>query len=210
MNALVNCVKSNLKNGNFNNLFSSLSYHFINKNHLYENNISEEGYLSNFYIANKFYKIFPKVFSCNESVTEFNQMGYSEKISIIKDIVEMMFPEITKNNSLLLKEYNNNYSAVLNRIQMYPIKNRNDGYYSILFNILGDDNNSDYYFLYNAKKNTFYMSNALNVYSDYIIISNRMKDRMDNNKMVSIEDLEKIDEVEYDELEEYCKYHKKR
>ena len=48
------------------------------------------------------------------------------------------------------------------------------------------------------------------VYSDYIIISNRMKDRMGNNKMVSIEDLEKIDEVEYDELEEYCKYHKKR
>ena len=56
MNALFNCVKSNRKNGNFNELFLSLAYHFINPSHLYENNISEDGYLSNYYIANKFNK----------------------------------------------------------------------------------------------------------------------------------------------------------
>lgn len=187
MNALINCVKSKRKNGNFNELFSSLSYHFIDPNHLYENNISEDGYLSNYYIANKFDKVFRKVFNCNELVTDFNKMGYSEKVTIIKDILIMMFPEITKNNSCMLKEYNDNYNAVFNRIQLYPVKSKLDGFYSILFNILGDNKNSDYYFFYNTKTNMFKVSNVLDIYSDYIIVSNRMKNR------VSIEDLENID-----------------
>jgi len=188
LNALISCVNTQGKNGNFNELFSALSYHFIAPNHLYENNISEDGYLSNYYIANKFDKMFRKIFNCNELVTEFNQMGYSEKVTIIKEVLNLIFPEITKSNSYLLKEYNDNYSAVLNRIQLYPIKNKNDGYYSIMFNILGDDKNSDYYFLYSAKKNTFKVSNGLDIYNDYIVVSNRMKHR------ISIEDLEKIDE----------------
>ena len=187
-NALINCVNSKRKNGNFNELFSSLGYHFIEPTHLYENNISEDGYLSNYYIANKFNKLFQKIFGCNELVTEFNQMGYSEKVTIIKEVLVMIFPEITKSNSSKLKEYNDNYNAVLNRIQLYPIKNKHDGYYSILFNVLGDSKSSDYYFLYSAKKNTFKVSDALDIYSDYIIVSNRMKNR------VSVEDLEKIDE----------------
>lgn len=188
MNALYNCSKSKGKNGNINELFWSLGYHFINPSHIYENNIDNDGYLSNYYIANKFNKVFQDVFSCNEMVTSFNQMGYAEKVAIIKEVLIIMFPEINKSNSFSLKGYDDNYSAILNRIQLYPIKNKNDGYYSILFNILGDNKNSDYYFLYNAKTNTFNVSNALDVYNDYIIVSNRMKGR------ISIEDLEKIDE----------------
>lgn len=189
MNALVNCINSNRKNGNFNELFSSLAFHFINPNHLYENNISEDGYLSNYYIANKFDKVFRKVFNCNELVTDFNKMGYSEKVTIIREILTLMFPEITKSNSSMLKEYNDDYSAIFNRIQLYPIKDKEDGFYSILFNILGDSKNTDYYFFYNAKKNIFKISNALDIYNDYIVVSNRMKNR------ISIEDLEKIDEL---------------
>lgn len=188
MNAIYNCIKNNRKNGKLNELFSSLAYHFINPTHLYENNISENGYLSNYYIANKFNKLFREVFQCNDTITDFNQMGYSEKVTILKEILMMMFPEITKSNSYLLKEYNDNYNAIFNRIQLYPIKNKNDGYYSILFNILGDSKGGDYYFFYNTKKNTFHISNVLDIYSDYIIVSNRMKNR------VSIDDLEKIDE----------------
>ena len=96
-----------------------------------------------------------------------------------------MFPEINKNNSYMLKEYNDDYNAISNRIQIYPIKNKRDGYFSILFNIIG---NPDYYFFYNAKNNTFRVSNALDIYNDYIIISNRMWNR------ISIDDLEKIDD----------------
>lgn len=188
MNSLINCVNSNGKNGKFNELFFSLGYHFIDSTHLYENNISEDGYLQNYYIANKFNKLFRRIFSCNEMITKFNYMGYSEKIAIIKDILFLMFPEINKKNSYKLKDYNDNYNAVLNRIQLYSIKNKYDGYYSILFNILGDEKNDDYYFFYNARKNIFKISNALDIYSDYIIVSNRMKNR------ISIEDLEMIEE----------------
>ena len=188
MNALVNCAKSNGKNGNINDLFWGIAYHFIEPDNLYENNISDEGFLSNYYIANKFNTLFQNIFSCNEGTTRFNQMGYAEKVTIIKEILLLMFPEVNKNNSYMLNGYDDNYSAILNRIQLYPIKNKQDGYYSILFNILGDIKSSDYYFLYNAKNNTFFVPNALDMYNDYIIVSNRMKNR------VSIDDLEKIDE----------------
>ena len=188
LNALVNCVKSDGKSGNFNELFSGLAYHFIEPNNLYENNISDDGYLSNYYIANKFNKVFAKIFSCNELVTDFNYMGYAEKVAIIKDVLVMMFPEINKNNSSMLEGYDDNYNAVLNRIQLYPIKNKHDGHYSILFNVLGDDKNSDYYFFYHTRKNTFTVSNGLDIYNDYIIVSNRMKNR------ISVEDLEMIEE----------------
>ena len=188
MNALVNGAKSNGKNGNINTLFWEIAYHFIDENNLYETNISDEGFLSNYYIANKFNKLFQNIFSCNDGTTNFNQMGYAEKVTIIKEILLLMFPEVNKNNSNMLNSYDDNHNAILNRIQLYPIKNKSDGYYSILFNIIGDIKSNDYYFLYNAKTNTFCVPNALDIYNDYIIISNRMKNR------VSIEDLEKIDE----------------
>lgn len=197
MNSLVNCVMSNRKQGNFNELFQSLAYHFVNPDILYENNISEDGLLSSRYIANKFYKLFNKVFSCNELVTEFNNMGYAEKVTIIKEVLAMMFPEINRDNSYMLNGYNEKYSAIFNRIHTYPIKSKKDGYFSIMFNVLG---NSNYYFLYNAKTNTFKIANSLDVYNDYIVISNRMKDR------ISIEDLEKIDE----DIDEFFDKRKKK
>ena len=188
MTSLVNSLEN--KNGNLRKIISSLAYHFIPPTHLYENNILENGYLSNYYIANKFDKLFPKVFGCNEVITDFNKMEYSEQAVIIKEILNLMFGEITYENSSMLVDYDNNYNAVLNRIQMYPIKNKGTGEYSILFNVLGDNKYGDYYFFYNPNSNIFQISNALDIYNDYIIISNRMKNRM------SIDDLEKIDEIE--------------
>lgn len=187
-NALINSVKN--KSGNLRNLISSLAYHFIDSAHLYENNILSDGQLSNYYIANKFDKLFRTVFNCNELITPFNQMGYSEQAVIIKEVINMMFPEVTKNNSSMLPGYNDNYNAVFNRIHIYPIKNKNNDEYAILFNILGNNQNGDYYFFYNPRKNSFCISNILDIYNDYIIISERMKNRM------SIDDLEKIDEIQ--------------
>lgn len=189
-NALVNCINNKGNNGNFSELFSSLTYHFIDPKHLFESNIGSDGYLSNYYIANKFDKLFRKIFSCNEGINDFNRMGYSEQVVIIKEILNLMFPEINRSNSIKLSVYNDNYNAVLNRIQLYPIKSKENGEYSILFNILGDNNKyGDYYFFYSPKDNVFRISNALDIYNDYIIVSNRMKNRM------SINDLEEIDEL---------------
>lgn len=188
LNSLVNTVK--LKNGNMRNILTSLNYYFIPPTHLYENNIDENGYLSNYYIANKFDQVFPKIFGCNELITDFNKMEYSEQAVMIKEVLNLMFQEVTYENSSMLVDYDQNYNAVLNRIQMYPIKNRASGEYSILFNVLGDNKRGDYYFFYNPNSNVFQISNALDIYNDYIIISNRMKNRM------SIDDLEQIDSME--------------
>lgn len=198
-NALVRCVNSRGSNGNFNELFMSLAYHFIDYKHLYDYNISKEGYLSNYYIANKFNKLFRKIFSCNDTVTKFNRMGYSEKVVILREILSLMFPEINKGNSGMLSNYNDNYNAIFNRIQLYPIKSKSDGFYSILFNILGDTQNSDYYFFYNTRENIFEIADLLNIYDNYIIVSDRMKDR------IGIDDLEKIDEPIKRKKKDYSK-----
>ena len=107
MTSLVNSLEN--KNGNLRKIISSLAYHFIPPTHLYENNILENGYLSNYYIANKFDKLFPKVFGCNEVITDFNKMEYSEQAVIIKEILNLMFGEITYENSSMLVDYDNNY-----------------------------------------------------------------------------------------------------
>jgi hypothetical protein len=188
-NALVNCIQKDEKKKHLSDLFSSLTYHFIDPTHLYENNLDENGYLSNSYIANKFDKLFRYIFSCNELITNFNKMEYGEQSIVIKEVLDLMFPEVTYNNSFMLEDYNNDFNALFNRIQIYTIKDKNDGKYSILFNVLGNNASGDYYFLYNPKTNEFSVSNVLDIYNDYIIVSNRMKNR------TSVEDLEKLDNV---------------
>lgn len=186
LNALSNCINSGLKNGNLNSLLNSLSFHFIDKNSFYDNNIDENGKLSNYYIANKFEEVFKRIFSCNEIRTDFNGMSYSEQVVIIKDIINLMFPEVTYDNSHMVSGYDERYSPVLNRIQVFPMKSREDGEYSIVFSV-GDDKTSDYYFFYNPKTNEFNVSNILDVYNDYLIVSDRMKNRF------SVEELEDIE-----------------
>lgn len=187
LNALVNCIKSKGKNGNMNSLLTSLSYHFINVYNLYENNIDEEGKLSSYYIANKFDEMFEKVFSCNEITTNFNMMSYSEQVVIIKEVLAIMFPEISVENSSMVDGYDERFSPVLNRIQIYPVKSKATGDYSIVFSVIGDDMDDDFYFFYDLKTNNFNYCNILDINNDYIFVSNRMKNKL------SIEDLENVE-----------------
>ncbi len=188
MNALINCVKSRGKNGNMKSLLMSLGYHFINFYHLYENNIDEEGELSSYYIANKFDKMLKKIFSCNEATTNFNLMSYSEQVVIIKDILPIIFPEISVENSKMVDFYDERYSPVLNRIQLYPVKSKITGDYSIIFSVIGDDLDEDFYFFYDLKANTFAVCNILDIHNDYIFVSNRMRCKL------SVEELENVEE----------------
>ena len=114
-------------------------------------------------------------------------MGYSEMVSIIKEVIMLMFSEITKNNSSKLNGYNENYNAIFNRIQMYTVRNKETKEYSIVFNIPSNNNENDYYFFYNPGKNLFRTFNFLDFCNDYIIVSNRLKNKM------SIMDLENIE-----------------
>lgn len=188
MNTIVNYLKAEQNNRKLSSLFENLATHFIPNDLIYENNIDEEGCLSNYYIANKFNKVFPRVFSCNEEIMPFNKMGYSEQTVIIKELLNIMFPEVTFSNSCQIENYDDNYNAVSNRIQIYQLKSKKDGEYSVLFNIIGGNQKGDYYFFYDLKKNTFEVADILDIYNNYIIVSSRMKNR------VSVEDIEKIDD----------------
>ena len=187
MNTLVKSTEKKETRKNVGVLLHKLGYHFIPKKYVYEKNINEDGYLSNCYIANKFNLLFPYVFSCNDVITDFNKMGYSEQVAIIKEIIMLMFPEVTKNNSSGLNGYNENYNAIFNRIQMYTVRNKETQEYSIVFNIPSNNNENDYYFFYNPGKNLFRTFNFLDFCNDYIIASNRLKNKM------SIMDLENIE-----------------
>ena len=105
-------------------------------------------------------------------------MGYSEQVVIIKRILEYLFPEITVDNSSKMEDYDNKYSPVANRIHIYPIKNRNTGEYAIVFNIIGENRYDDYYFLYDLRTNEFGVCDIFDISMDYIIISDRMRERM--------------------------------
>ncbi len=189
LNALVNYINGKNKNGNLSSLFSSLSYHFINPNHLYINNILDSGKLSNDYIANKFNLMFSRVFSCNDTITQFNRMSYSEQVVILKEVLGIIFPEITVANSGMIAEYDHKFSPVLNRIQLFPIKNNTNGEYAMVFAILGepDKEENEYYFFYDLKTNEFKVCDILGVYQNYTIVSNRMKNKF------SVEDLENLE-----------------
>ena len=183
LNSLVICIQNKGKEKDFMRLFHSLSFHFIPRNKIYENAISSNGFVSNYYIASKFQRVFKAIFGCGEELRPFNHMDYSEQVVILKETINSMFPELNYHNCKDMPEYNDSYSPVSNRIQIYPIKSIETGEYHIVFNIVGDYESEDYYFLYNPITNEFHPTDVLDTYQDYHIVSERMKNR------VSIDDV---------------------
>ena len=176
-NAIVKKIK-NRDTKNFNNLLIKLSYHFIEKNRIININNKSE-FVSNKYIAYKLAILFPKIFGCNDAITPFNQREYSEQIVIIKEILEIMFPELNKKNSKI-ENYNNLYSSVFNRIQIYTIKSKKTQEYSIIFNVVGNNIEGNYYYYYNPKENKFYIADILEIFQEYVIVSERLVNIFDD------------------------------
>lgn len=187
MNALINMVQQRKFGRNFSVVLNSLAYNFIHEANLFEKS-SIDGKVSSKYIAHKFKKLFVKILDCNYGKSDISNMGYSEQVVIIKNIIERMFKELNKKNSSL-EEYNDEYSAVFNRIQIYAIKNKKDGEYAMVFHILDDGTYTDTYYFYDPKNNVFSLANILQIYSDYIIVSERFKSRISN--LENIEEPEK-------------------
>ena len=177
LNSLVTCIGEKGRNKDFRRLFDSLSFHFIPRDRVYENAVDENGFVSNYYIANKFSRVFAHVFGCNEEIRDFNKMDYSEQTVILKEILPALFPEINRSNSYI-DGYDEAYAPIFNRIQIYPIKKKDNGEYHIVFNVVGDNQSGDYYFLFNPKDNSFGSVDFLDVYDDYYILSDRMKKRI--------------------------------
>lgn len=174
-NTLINYI--NTRNGNFNYILSKLSFHFIYKEFIITNE-QQKNFISTKYIAHKFRTIFNQLFNCNKGIFDFNMREYSEQVVIIKEIIELMFPELNYNNSNI-SDFNDKYTAVQNRIHIYPVKNIKNNSYSIVFNIVGNNQSGDYYYLYNLKQNQFDVVDILEVYNNYIIVSERFKNRLE-------------------------------
>ena len=193
-NILASSLINKVPNPNFMKIFNSLSYHFINKNNIFETSLNN-GVASTRYIAYKFKKLFKKIFSCNDEKLEFNNMEYSEQIVILKSIVDRMFPELNRYNSLADNTFNEDYSVVQNRIQIYSIKHKHNDKYALIFHIVGDETYNDTYYFYDPKENIFEVANILKVYSEYIIVSDRFKTR-----------IEEMEDLEEKKNKRYCFY----
>ncbi len=185
-NVLVSGLRVGHPNPNFMHIFNSLSYHFISKGNLLETSMVND-VVSSRYITHKFKRLFKRVFGCNKEIRDLNKMDYSEQIVVIKMVIDKMFPELTRVNSGMDETFNNNYSVVQNRIQIYSVKNIEDGNYSLVFHILGDSTYDDTYYFYNPKLNTFEVANILEIYENYIIVSDRFKTRIEEMEDIETE-----------------------
>ena len=99
--------------------------------------------------------------------------------------MEKMFPELTLQNSVLEDSYNENYSLVQNRIQVYSIKHKVKDYYAMVFHIVGDGHSDEVLYFYDPKKNKFEPANMLKIGKKFIIVSNRFKSKIEELENVS-------------------------
>ena len=183
-NVLAKFAMSGKPPKNFMSVFNSLAYHFTKREHTLEGAM-EHGTISSKYLSHKFKTLFKRIFSCNEEVTDLNNMEYSEQIVIIKMILDRMFPELTSDNAVIEEFYNENYSLVQNRIQVYSLKHKVNGEYAVVFHVLGDESMEDSYFFYDLKTNKFKTANILRLNKEYIIVSDRFKSRIEEMENVA-------------------------
>lgn len=194
-NILVSSIELGQPTEKFMKVFSMLAFHFLNRNYVLESNVNGNK-VTNKYISHKFSVLFKKIFSCNDGTTEFNNMNYSEQTVIIKLMLEKMFPELNVANAAIGDEYDEQYTVVQNRIQVYAVKNKTSDEYAFIFHIVGDESRDDLYdddfddcyYFYDPKENVFKVTNILNIGSDYNIISNRLKTRIEDMENIERED----------------------
>lgn len=194
-NILVSSIELGQPTEKFMKVFTLLAYHFLNRNYVLESDVNGKK-VTNKYISHKFSVLFKKIFSCNEGPTEFNKMNYSEQTVIIKLMLEKMFPELNVANAIIGDNYDEQYTVIQNRIQVYAVKNKTSDEYAFIFHIVGDKSNKDFYddafddcyYFYNPKENVFKVTNILNIGNDYNIISNRLKTRIEDMENIEYED----------------------
>lgn len=194
-NILVSSIELGQPTEKFMKVFTLLAYHFLNRNYVLESDVNGKK-VTNKYISHKFSVLFKKIFSCNEGTTEFNKMNYSEQTVIIKLMLEKMFPELNVANAIIGDNYDEQYTVIQNRIQVYAVKNKTSDEYAFIFHIVGDKSNKDFYddafddcyYFYNPKENVFKVTNILNIGNDYNIISNRLKTRIEDMENIEYED----------------------
>ena len=115
--------------------------------------------------------------------THFSKEGYSEQVVIIKDLLKQIFVEIKPSNCSKLPNYDDRYSAIENRIRIYPIKDKNNGEYVIGFRFWAAEDEDEISMVYIPSKNLLCELNAITDRKKYVVASS-------SNLTNEIDDLE--------------------
>lgn len=179
VNSFIKIINSrNFNKREFNILLHNISKFYLPKNLIYD----KKRYTSNEFIAKKLSILFGRVFDVNNGPTEFNKLGYMEQMDTIKKAILAMFKDLTLIN-VGEENYNGKYSLPFNRIMIYPLKNKDDGHYAIVFSVTSVyENGKDYYLLYNNKTNTLEFLDILDIKGklNYEILSDRFRNILDD------------------------------
>lgn len=144
--------------------------------------------LSSEYIAYKLYKCLGNILDVGH-ITDFNKMGLAEQISIIKELMKIVLPEI-KADKDTVPLYRPDKSNIENRIFSTVILDKKDpdhAYYFIMVKkLIGDNSSANGWksMIYDFKNNTFKFQLPTEVLSNYYVI------RDDNLKLL-IEEMNK-------------------
>lgn len=162
-----------------------MSYYFIDRK-LYTKDDNE--YIPVEYVVRKFLYMFPVVFDCNYDGEEkvnasnmtvrsnnFSRQNYSEQIVIIKMLLDSMFSELSVRNCEEIEDYNYTYSPAENRIQTYPIIDRETKEYCIGFYFGKKDIEGEIYFIYIPSLNKLERRNPTEDYKRYYSVSSRFE-----------------------------------
>ena len=132
---------------NFNVYVQKIATVFIDKKYQIERNNS----FSNEYIINKIKILFPRIFDFNHS-TDFTKMYIGEKVRIIDMVLEHIFPELSKDKTVLKKKYKD-------RIRTVVIYDKLDNEYKLVILVDVHVNESTKAFIYNFNDNKNYFEN---------------------------------------------------
>ena len=177
-NAIVNISIPKL-----NSILNRIAFYFIKDQISIKN---QDNYVSIYYIINKFTVMFPIVFDCNYKdnkvvkTNSFSIQSYSEQVVVIKKILSIIFSELTEKNCSDMEDYNIKYSPIENRIQIFPLKDKKTGEYSIGFRFGKKMEEDAPEYIYIPSENILKLRNPVEDKNKYWICSRRFNNTLQN------------------------------
>ena len=177
-NAIVNISIPKL-----NSILNRIAFYFIKDQISIKN---QDNYVSIYYIINKFTVMFPLVFDCNYKdnkvvkTNSFSIQSYSEQVVVIKKILSIIFSELTEKNCSDMEDYNIKYSPIENRIQIFPLKDKKTGEYSIGFRFGKKMEEDAPEYIYIPSENILKLRNPVEDKNKYWICSRRFNNTLQN------------------------------
>ena len=143
-------------------------------------------YVSTNYILTKFTVMFPLVFDCNYKnnrtvkVNSFSIQNYSEQIVVLKKVLSIIFSGLTEKNCADIEDYDWKFTPLENRIQMFPLRDKISGEYSVGFRFGKKSEENAPEFIYIPSENLLKIRDPIEDKDKYWICSRRFNDTLKN------------------------------